>query len=534
MLCEEQFKNLSVEGSVDDRYNKVVNGIYFAASQSIPLSSGKSTRKNVPWWSEECSVAIRERNKAFHLKRTLTPEAVIDYQRKRAYVKKIIKSTKKLAWQNFCDTIGRETEINAVWRMIKKMNGINSFKKIPVMEENGKVAIADKDKAIMLAQTFAKAHSIENLDDTFLTRRQQINNIYGDSCKKKQDFNNSLDDEFSYFELKTAINNSKSTTPGRDMISYRILKKLSPKALEALLDLYNYIWNEGILPKQWKTAVVLPLAKPGKDITKSSSYRPIALTSTLCKVMEKMIVRRMNYILEKRELLSTFQSGFRKSRSTADALVLFENEANKAFVMKEYMIAVFFDIEKAYDTLWREGLLIKLNKIGIGGKLYNWVLDFLFECTFQVKIGEELSAPYNILNGTPQGSANSPLLFNLMINDVFDKVNKPGIGLALYADDGALWKRDRNIKNVVKGIQESIKVEEWSLDWGLKFSVSKTQYMLFTKNKRNEHLELKLYDQILERVPVFKYLGLWFDGKLTWKRHISKIESKCKKILKSR
>lgn len=73
----------------------------------------------------------------------------------------------------------------------------------------------------------------------------------------------------------------------------------------------------------------------------------------------------------------------------------------------------------------REGLLIKLNKIGIGGKLYNWVLDFLFERTFQVKIGEELSAPYNILNGTPQGSAISPLLFNLMINDVFDKVNYP-------------------------------------------------------------------------------------------------------------
>jgi len=81
-------------------------------------------------------------------------------------------------------------------------------------------------------------------------------------------------------------------------------------------------------------------------------------------------------------------------------------------------------------------------------------------------------------------------------------------------------------------IQESIKeVEKWSLDWGLKFSVSKTQYMIFTKNKRNEQLDLKLYEQTLERVPVFKYLGLWFDEKLTWKCHISKIESKCKKIL---
>jgi len=93
-----------------------------------------------------------------------------------------------------------------------------------------------------------------------------------------------------------------------------------------------------------------------------------------------------------------------------------------------------------------------------------------------VKIGEELSAPCNILNGTPQGSAISPLLFNLMINDNFDKVNKPGIGLALYADDGALWKRGRNIKSVVKGKQESIKeVEEWSLDWALKHNICYSQ-----------------------------------------------------------
>jgi len=152
-------------------------------------------------------------------------------------LKRLLKSTKRSAWQNFCDTFGRETEINAVWRMIKKMNGIDSFKKIPVLEENGKVAITDK--ATLLAQTFAKAHSIDNLDDTFLTRRQQIKNVYGDVCKKKQEFNNILDDEFSYFELKTAINNSKSTTPGKDLISYQILKKLSPKSLEILLDLYN-------------------------------------------------------------------------------------------------------------------------------------------------------------------------------------------------------------------------------------------------------------------------------------------------------
>lgn len=90
--------------------------------------------------------------------------------------------------------------------------------------------------------------------------------------------------------------------------------------------------------------------------------------------------------------------------------------------MKEFLVAVFFDIEKAYDTLWREGLLIKLDRIGVGGRMYNWILDFLFERTFQVRIGEETSASYDILNGTPQGSVISPILFNLMNNDIFEKV----------------------------------------------------------------------------------------------------------------
>ncbi len=130
-----------------------------------------------------------------------------------------------------------------------------------------------------------------------------------------------------------------------------------------------------------------------------------------------------------------------------------------------------------------------------------------------------MSASYDILNGTPQGSVISPILFNLMINDIFERV-KPSIGKALYADDGAVWKRGRNLGNVVKGIQESInEVERWSVEWGLKFSVPKTQYMVFTKKKKMEQMTLELYDQLLERVTELKYLGLIFDEKLTWKRH---------------
>lgn len=280
--------------------------------------------------------------------------------------RRVIKNAKRKAWQEFCNTIGRETGMHVVWRMIRKMNGIDNYKQIPVIEEEGKMAITNKEKAEVLATTFAKIHSIENLDDTFLKRRQEISKIHNVRIKKERTDSN-MDEDFNIFELKIAFNNSRNTTPGRDMISYSMLKNLPEEAIKALLELYNQIWKESILPKEWKSAIVIPIVKPGKDATQSNNYRPIALTSTMCKVMEKIIVRRMNYYLEKKEILSIEQSGFRKKRSTLDALILFKNDAKKEIIMREYLVAVFFDIEKAYDTLWREGLLIKLNKLEIGG-----------------------------------------------------------------------------------------------------------------------------------------------------------------------
>jgi hypothetical protein len=137
------------------------------------------------------------------------------------------------------------------------------------------------------------------------------------------------------------------------------------------------------------------------------------------------------------------------------ALVKVSNEVEKTLVMKEVMATVFFDIEKAYDTMWREGLLIKMERLGIGGRLYNWVLAFLFNRSFQVKIGSILSDDYGVDNGIPQGSATSPILFSIMIKDVFSNVGRV-IVATLYADDGAIWKRGRNVSHVIKSIQQAI------------------------------------------------------------------------------
>lgn len=133
--------------------------------------------------------------------------------------------------------------------------------------------------------------------------------------------------------------------------------------------------------------------------------------------------------------------------------------------------------------------------------------------------------------GTPQGSIISPILFSVMINDIFSNVCS-SIGVSLFAGDGAMWKRGQNISFIVRKMQKAIgNVEVWALKWGFRLSVNKTKVVVFTNKKVQNQINPKLYEQDLEIVDSFKYLGIWFDQRINWKVHIEKVVGKCKKIL---
>jgi hypothetical protein len=154
----------------------------------------------------------------------------------------------------------------------------------------------------------------------------------------------------------------------------------------------------------------------------------------------------MMYFLEVRGLMSIAQSGFRR-RSAMDALVTVSTETAKALTIKYVMSVVYFDIEKVYNNMWREELLIKLSALGIGVRVFNWIIDFLFNRVIRVRMGSELSMWFEVENGTPQGSVVSPVLFTLMIDYIFKEVGH-GVGVALYADD--VCKRGGNVKYVIR------------------------------------------------------------------------------------
>lgn len=147
---------------------------------------------------------------------------------------------------------------------------------------------------------------------------------------------------FSPRELSSALQSCKDTSEGLDGIHYSMLKHLPSCALSSLLALYNKFWTTGFFPSEWRKAVILPFLKPGKSVRHLQDYRPIALTSCLCKLFEKMVNRRLMWHLEFHGLLSPLQFGYRKNRSTLDPLLRLEQFIRTAFSRRQSVIAVFF------------------------------------------------------------------------------------------------------------------------------------------------------------------------------------------------
>jgi len=149
---------------------------------------------------------------------------------------------------------------------------------------------------------------------------------------------------FSLNESRKSLDKAHGTACGSDDIHYQLLKHLPESALQTLLDLMNDIWETGDLPSIWKLANVIPIPKAGKDHPEPSNFLPIALTSCVCKTMERMINARHIWFFESNGLLANIQCGFRQGRSTSDHLVRFETFVRSAFTKTEHTVSIFFSI----------------------------------------------------------------------------------------------------------------------------------------------------------------------------------------------
>ena len=292
----------------------------------------------------------------------------------------------------------------------------------------------------------------------------------------------------------------------------------------------------------------MPVPKDGKDPKQPASYRPIALTDHLGKLLETIVNDRLVHFLESKGIISKNQSGFRAKRQCMDQLARLVSEVEKSRKLNRQTAAVFLDLEKAYDMLWREGTLAELQSLGVKGQMYNYIMDFLSDRTFQVRVGDTISDRYTQETGTPQGAVLSPTIFNVLINKATKALKKcKHIAVGQYADDSAIWlrakyaprrlyskhkKRYRHVaiqrtKLLIKGPTEAF---IFCLESnGFKVNVEKTQCLFFDSDSNPE---FEINGKEIRSTDSAKYLGVILDKKLSFNKHIKMLRSRGLKALR--
>ena len=513
----------------------IINAADSSIKQTQPPRKGARHRKRLPYWNEEIKNAVKARNQARNrMNKTKNPEDCNNYRRLKGQCQQTIKSTAKQHWQTYCSTLTNSTKLSTVWKQARQMNGISSTRTIPTLTANGTEVTGNMEKAELFADTFSQVSSNSNNTAEFRQCKaatlQQYRHLLADDSGSQD--TTAINSQFMLYELEIAIRKAKkNSTPGEDRITYEMLQHLPKCSKQALLKYYNNIWSSGDIPSNFKHSIITPILKVNKNQHDPSSYRPICLTSTVGKIMERLVTDRLAYYLEKNHLITNVQTGFRKGRSTIDQIIRLQDEIHRNIHNGRFTLGVFIDFQRAFDMLWKDGVLIKLKEMGISGNTFHWINSFLSDRTIQVKVGHALSTIRCLDNGSPQGSPLSPLLFLVAINDLPQSVTD--LETSLFADDSAIFKsaRKKQLNQTADLVQRNLEaISQWCNKWGFRISTEKTVIVLFSKDStlKNKLKPIYVEGKQIKVEKAVKFLGVYLDDRLTWKQHIDYIVKKCK------
>ena len=331
-----------------------------------------------------------------------------------------------------------------------------------------------------------------------------------------------FDDKFEIKDIELALKHTKKhTTPGKSGISIDAITAASPVLLHHLLSLFNLWWKTGYIPEQMQIAVIKPIYKKG-DVNEPKNYRPISLLEVIFKLYEKLLEVRLRDFVEQKKCITHLQMGSRAKMGTTEALfqMMSTVHTNKATLG-------LLDLSKAYDRVWRKGLWVKLDRIGVSGNLMRALHSTYSHPSAEIKIGDKTSKKYNLTDGVRQGSVLSPILFVILFSEITEVLHKNlGVKLPnnhtvhcqLFVDDSILVAN--SLPNLLRQINN---FNNYAFLSGSVINIDKTQ-ILSLENAESVKEELRQLNLPEEVDTIAKYLGVWITLKNhTWNQHYNKI-----------
>ena len=379
-------------------------------------------------------------------------------------------------WERFANHTGRSKNTHEIWRQVNKVRGKGHQS---VMHPDPSAA------ANQMTDHWSQASSIDDLPADIKVGVSSWEGVRRGLIVSALNMGGPTCAYITQEELLLAIKHGKSTAPGEDGVTYDVLNCLASIEDGPLLHLFNRSYREGRLPRAWKKAIIILIPKAG------GGFRPVSLTSCFSKMMERIVLGRLRYIID--DCLHPSLYGFMKDKGTTGALInCLSNESDYC--------RTFIDLKGAFDRANGEIILYELANMGVTGRLLHWIGDYLHGRTARVCYQGASSSEKRLELGTPQGGVLSPTLFNVLMNRVAKEQLATGVSATIYADDILL--QSKNMTNMQEALNTFATLTQ---RLGLVINENKTKFMCRSKGKHDLHINGKA----IERVKTYKYLGVY-------------------------
>ena len=503
-----------------------------AVNQHVKIKEVSMNSK--PVLDAELKEKIKERN---NLRKNIKSET--DGRKKSIEkcreVQEMTRKKKEDTWKEYVESLESSTSSREVWKTIRNLDGrYGTRKDNEVLVVEGKGYVEDKDKAEVFARTYKKESIIPRRRTTDAEIKRQNRKF----LKKKPNQFTEWEQAITMEELERVIEEaSTGKAAGEDAIPNELLKALGQRAKMFILHLFNRVWQQGEeLPQWWRTSIIKPLLKDGKEPEHPESYRPISLTACIGKLLEKIIADRLKDYLENNNLLNPVQAGFRSDRCTEDQILKLVQMATDTIHAKPNgsaaTLLTLFDFKRAFDKVWRDGLLSKMIDMELPVRFVKYTRLFLSARKTKVEVNGVKSNEFFLNEGLPQGSSISPILFLIFINDITDYMDKDAAS-SLFADDTGAWvvagkdkiDAERRMQAVIDG------VSRWAREWKMSLNQTKTESMVISSSREERKWKpiLTLNGAQIKIVTEYKFLGVIIDSGLRFKSHVNTIVAKCRR-----
>lgn len=444
--------------------------------------------------------------------------------------RRVLSKAKKIT---ITQTINRSCNLSKeVWKVINKST--NKLKathsETLLLKCDGKLVVHPLDVANVFVNQFnykGILSDIKNLDPHIFLEQ---------STKRVQD--DMVVAPVTPDEIAKIVNSMKNKKScGYDDVPIAVIKENLDILAEPLTIFYNECISEGIFPEQLKIAKIIPLHKKGSK-TDPKNYRPISLLPILSKIFEKVIKSRLVVHLNLNKVLNLRQFGYQKNVGTGDAIYTLVEDIISKLNMKKRVAGIFLDLSSAFDTIDHKLLIAKLEHYGVRGKTLQLFSSYLSNRKMYVDISNMQSNSNSkcnksfmreILAGVPQGSILGPILFILFVNDLINYINSifPDTPLTVFADDTNAIVEANNIQELSAKVNAVLTVfNSWFESNKLKINTEKTKVMLFSTTARNkDNMTIALNEVKIDLVNEVKFLGVYIDKYLNWKRELQAIDS---------